>query len=60
MIKQLRRQLELSVNNLSALIEVNERTIRRWEHGEIDTPRAVVLLLEMWVKYGIPKTEIPR
>lgn len=53
MIKPLRKALNLSVNDLSELIDVNERTIRRWEYGEIETPAAIPLLLKMWVKYGV-------
>lgn len=47
MIKTLRKALNLSVNDLSALIDVNERTIRRWEYGEVPTPKAVTMLMEL-------------
>lgn len=49
MLKPLRQALNLSVNELSDLIDVNERTIRRWEYGEVPTPKAVIMLLEMMV-----------
>lgn len=52
MIKPLRKALNLSINDLSSLIDVNERTIRRWETREVPTPKAVTLLLGMWVKHG--------
>lgn len=52
MLKSLRHSLDLSVNDLADLIDVNERTIRRWEDGE--APKAVIMLLRMWRKYGIP------
>lgn len=46
MLKELRNRLGWSVNDLSDYIEVNSRTIRRWELGELPTPKAVILLLE--------------
>jgi DNA-binding transcriptional regulator YiaG len=53
MIKPLRKSLNLSVNDLSELIDVNERTIRRWETLEVPTPKAVLLLMKAWVKHGV-------
>lgn len=53
-LRPLRNQLRLSVGALSELIDVNERTIRRWETREIPTPKAVVLLLQMATKHGLP------
>jgi DNA-binding transcriptional regulator YiaG len=47
MIKTLRKALGWSVNDLSTYIEVDERTVRRWEYGERPTPKAVILLLEL-------------
>ena len=52
MIKQQRIALGWSVNELAAFIEVNERTVRRWEYGELPTPRAVTLLLQYVEKDG--------
>lgn len=49
MIKRLRKSLSLTINDLAALIDVNERTIRRWEHEEVPTPKAVVLLMQLWI-----------
>lgn len=47
-MKKLRKALNLSINDLAAMLDVNERTIRRWEHGEVPTPKAVLMLLEIW------------
>ena len=44
-LKQQRIALGWSVNELAAYIDVNERTVRRWEYGELATPKAVTLLL---------------
>ena len=52
MIKKLRQELDWSVNQLADYIEVNERTVRRWEAGDIPEPLAVTLLLQYVLKYG--------
>ncbi len=46
MLKDLRKKLDLSVNELADLLGVNERTVRRWEFGTRETPQAVILLLQ--------------
>lgn len=45
-LKQQRNKIGWSVNELAAFLEVNERTIRRWEYNELATPRAVTRLLD--------------
>lgn len=50
--KQLRKKLRWTVKQFATFIEVNERTVRRWESGETPTPKVVTLLLKVLVKYS--------
>lgn len=47
MLKDLRKSLDLSINELADLIDVAPRTIRRWEEGSVDTPITVMILLKL-------------
>lgn len=42
-LKTLRKALGLSVNQLADWLDVNERTVRRWEYGEIGTPKSILM-----------------
>ena len=57
-IRRKRKELGLSINELADVIGVNERTVRRWENGDIETPYAITVLLWYMVEYGIPKVRI--
>lgn len=46
MLKTLRNKLDLSLQDVADIMKVNVRTIRRWDDGGIDTPHAVILVLE--------------
>jgi len=45
--KQFRHSLGLSVNQCADMLGVNERTLRRWEYGEIPTPKAVLMVYDI-------------
>ena len=45
-IARLRKKLKYTREDLASLIEVNERTIRRWENNEVPTPKIVILYLQ--------------
>lgn len=51
-LKPLRLALGLSVNQLADWLQVDERTLRRWEYGERPTPHAVILACQYRQQYG--------
>ena len=44
--KQARKALGLTINALASTLRTNERTIRRWEHGDIPIPYTAVLAIK--------------
>lgn len=42
-----RRFSELGVQELADLLEVDRRTISRWEHGDVDIPKPVMALVAL-------------
>ena len=46
MLKTLRNKLDLSLQDVADIMKVNVRTIRRWDDGDVDTPHAVILVLQ--------------
>jgi DNA-binding transcriptional regulator YiaG len=46
------RRLGLSQMELSRLVKVNPRTVRRWTLGEFPVPEAVTLMLGAWEGRG--------
>lgn len=43
--REIRRQMKLSQPELSTLIDVSERGIRRWENGEVKIPKIAAMAL---------------
>lgn len=44
--KAARKALGLTINALASELRTNERTIRRWEHGDIPIPYTAVLAMK--------------
>ena len=47
---------ELGINQMQAAraLRVDPRTVRRWIAGDVEVPGPVEVLLEGWLKRGIP------
>ena len=43
--RKLRKKMKLKQRELSALLDVSERGIRRWENGEVAVPKLAELAL---------------
>ena len=55
--KSARKALGLTVNALASELRTNERTIRRWEHGDISIPHTAVLAMKYLA--GLPYERQP-
>tara|TARA_R110000850_G_scaffold133197_1_gene254304 strand:- start:5847 stop:6026 length:180 start_codon:yes stop_codon:yes gene_type:complete len=52
--EQLRIKLNFGLANAAEALGVTERTIRRWEKGDIKTPKYATDLLKYRLVYGFP------
>lgn len=42
------QRLGLTAGAFARALDVNDRTVRRWQDGDVVIPRAIVLLLDAW------------
>lgn len=51
------KALGLSGRGLARLLDVNEKTLRRWLTGEVPIPRSVVLVVQAMLEGWRPQSE---
>jgi len=57
--KEARRQLGLSQAELGKILNVNPRTIRKWEHDDgTRPPNPIACQVLLWMLNGLPKQEL--
>ena len=57
--KEARRQLGLSQAELGKTLNVNPRTIRKWEHDDgTRPPNPIACQVLFWMLNGLPKQEL--
>lgn len=42
------QRLGLTAGAFARALDLNDRTVRRWQDGDVVIPRAIVLLLDAW------------
>ena len=47
--REARRELGLSQIKLAKALQVTERTVRRYEYGEVEIPGPVEVLIDLWL-----------
>jgi DNA-binding transcriptional regulator YiaG len=47
----LRHDLKISQRQLALTLDVVDKTVRNWESGRQRTPKAVELLMTLWVEH---------
>jgi DNA-binding transcriptional regulator YiaG len=57
-LKKTRRDLGLSCEKFATLVGVTGRTVRRWERGDRDIPKPVIILLNLL--YWLPAQDRDR
>lgn len=51
--KSLRESMGYDLSTAASVFGVTERTLRRWENGEVETPKYAILLLKYIKQYGL-------
>lgn len=57
-LRQARAKLKLTLVKFGLAFDVNERTVRRWEHGAVPIPRAIGVLVRHAVKSASVRREL--
>lgn len=61
-LKQIREQLGLSQAGLARLLRLHpvngDRTVRRWEHGQVTIPGPATVAVELLDIYGVPASMV--
>lgn len=45
-LRRMRERLGMSQGELAKALDVNLRTVKRWERGDIDTPKTTILSVQ--------------
>lgn len=51
-LQKLRRKAKLKSIEFSKFVGVTDRSVRRWESGEVPTPAYILKLIKYYIKYG--------